>query len=192
MIYLYCLKQDDSIKYIGLTNNPKTRQAQHARKKPSPHSFHVLESFDDVAVASRREVELIEQHNTTLTGWNISPGGDYEGASGYERKGIGGVPKGTSTWNKGKHGCFSEETIRRFREVRKGRIHSSKVTPQLVSEIRKRFKEHPPIDCVGSTGPNGRLLTQERAFSNLYFADYGLTNINLYNIVSGKSWKNIN
>lgn len=190
MIYLYCLKQENTIKYIGLTANTRTRERQHRKKKPSPHTFHVLETFDDVQQASDREAELIRQYNTLSEGWNISPGGDYAGASGYFRKGIGGAKKGSDAWNKGIKGCFSEETIRHFSEVRRGKIHSSKVTMEIVETIRKRFTEHPQIDGVGLTAPNGKILTQERAFANLYHAEYGLTNINLYNIVSGKSWKN--
>jgi len=177
--------------YIGLTNNPDVRETTHKRKKP-PHTFTVLENIiENVAEATERERELIEEYETYLYGWNNSPGGEYEQNSGYNRKGIGGVKKGQTPWNKGKSGCFSEETIQKMRDTRKGVRHSSKLTESKVKLIRKEFQEHPTISGVGEVQGNGIKLTQERAFANKYHSKYGITNINLYNIITGKSWKNI-
>lgn len=72
MFYLYCLKQNQEVKYFGITINPKKRKNDHKRKKP-PHIFEVLESFDTAKKATNREEELIEIYKTTQTGWNISP-----------------------------------------------------------------------------------------------------------------------
>jgi len=195
MIYLYALQVQNTIKYIGLTSNPSIREKQHRRKKPNPHIFSVLETFDDgfVTIAAKRETELIEKYDTFFSGWNKSPGGEYESSSGYNRKGIGGVKKGSITWNKGKKGCFSEETIQKFCSKRKGVVHSSKVDETTVREIRQRFVKYSPSNSVtmGMNMPNGRKLSKEREFANLYHEEYKITNTNLYNIVSGKSWKNI-
>lgn len=188
MIYLYLLKQDDQIKYVGLTIDPEKRKNSHRSRKPK-HDFVVVEEYKDVDVATTRERELIEEYSTMRPkGWNISPGGEYKTASGYCRKGIGGAKKGRIPWNKGKTGCFGEETIQRMKKVRKGIAHSDKFS-HLIPEIMKRFNSHPPIDGVGKNGSNGRLLTQERAFAKLYAAEYGMTPAHLWNILTGKAWK---
>ena len=190
MIYLYSLKQKDKTMYIGLTNNPDVRKTTHKRKRP-PHTFTILENIEDVTEATERERELIEEYETYLSGWNKSPGGEYEQNSGYDRKGIGGVKKGQIPWNKGKSGCFSEESIQKMKNTRKGVRYSSKLNESKVKDIRKEFLEHPTINGVGEVQGNGIKLTQERAFANKYHSNYGITNINLYNIIIGKSWKNI-
>ena len=103
MIYLYYLYQDDKIKYVGLTKNIKNRQRAHQKIKP-PHTFVLVESFSDVSTASDAEIYHIQKNNTYQDGWNQSPGGEYKNSSGYNRKKIGGVKKGTTPWNKGKKG----------------------------------------------------------------------------------------
>jgi len=191
MFYLYCLKQNQEVKYFGITINPKKRKNDHKRKKP-PHIFEVLESFDTAKEATNREEELIEIYKTTQIGWNISPGGEYDGNSGYCRKGIGGAKKGRVPWNAGKKGCFSEDTIKQMIEVRRGRIFSSKFTTSIIVSIRERFENHQQMDGVGTVQPNGMRLTQERAFAKEYSKHYGMTTTNLFNIVTGKSWLNTN
>jgi hypothetical protein len=192
MIYLYCLKQNNKIKYIGLTKNPRKREMDHKNQKPSPHKFIILENFKNIQVAAKREFDLISEYSTINNGWNISPGGEYYKNSGYKRTGIGGQKKGCIPWNKGVKNCFSKDTINRMKNVRKGVIHSSKVTADVVLEIRKKFKNHPTINNVGNVMKNGRILTQHRAFSELYYKDYNITAVNLYNIIKRKSWTQIN
>jgi hypothetical protein len=193
MIYVYSLDQENVKKYIGLTKNPSVRKNYHRRKKPA-HVFNILEIYENITDAGNRERELIKEYNTVHNGWNISPGGEYVKFSGYNRKGIGGVKKGTIPWNKGKKNCFSDETIKRFREKRKGIRYNkhTKVTRELVDEIRKIYASHDIIDGVGTVQKNGVVLTQARAFSNLYHKNYKITAVNLYNIITNKSWKNVN
>lgn len=192
MIYLYCLKQENNIKYIGLTKNPSVRKNYHKRKKP-PHNFEIIESIEDINKAGIKERELIKELNTIANGWNISPGGEYVKFSGYNRKGIGGVKKGTIPWNKGVNNCFSEETIKKFKQTRKGIRYNkhTKVNKDIVSDIRKIFSTHEILPNVGKIQKNGVILTQERAFSKLYHKKYGITDVNLYNIITNKSWNNI-
>lgn len=190
--YIYCLMvENDKIQYIGITIKPPVRESEHKRTKP-PHIFKILEESEDVKTASLIEESLVTKHNTYVDGWNKPPGGDYFRNSGYRRKGIGGVKKGTSPWNKGKINCFSEKTIKKFKQARKGKIHSSKLSENTIKEIRSRFDNHPTIDKVNSISPNGIKLTQERAFSNTYCSEYNITATNLHNIIIGKSWKNLN
>ena len=191
MIYIYSLIYQNKISYVGITKNPKVRKQQHKREKPLPHEFKIIESVDDVQTATEREISLIEKYNTIINGWNISPGGDYALNSGYKRTGIGGVKMGQTPWNKGKSGCFSNETIDAMKKTRAGRIFSSKVNEDIVKQIRERFVNHPIIEGVGKIQPNGKVLTQQRAFSNKYHKEYNITNISLYNIMIGKSWSKI-
>lgn len=187
MVYLYLLKQESVVKYVGLTINPPKRKNDHRRKKPT-HEFVIFETHEDPAIASSREREMIKAFNTMIpNGWNLSPGGEYEMASGYSRKGIGGAKKGRVPWNKGKTGCFSEETISKMQRKRKGKAHTQKFLP-LVESILERFKNHPKMSGVGKGGPNGVVLTQERAFAKMYAAEYGMSVANLRNIVMGKTW----
>lgn len=187
MIYLYLLKQDSIVRYVGLTKNPRNRKSAHRSRKP-PHKFEILEKHDDVEFASKREQELIIKYSTQVpNGWNVSSGGEYEQCSGYFRKGIGGEKKGRIPWNKGKAGCFSEDTIKQMRKCRRGVAHSNKFL-HLVPMILEKFDQHPKIENVGERSANGVVLTQERAFAKMYANDYGMTAANLWKIVTRKSW----
>jgi len=111
--------------------------------------------------------------------------------SGYSRKGIGGVKKGTKAWNRGMKGCFSEETIARWSAKRKGVRHSSKVDIDTVREIRKLYDEQPHIDGVGEIQGNGRAMSYVQGFCKTYHNDYGLTLQGLKKIVLNGSWKDV-
>jgi hypothetical protein len=186
-VYLYALLQDQIVKYVGLTKNPQSRKQNHRKKKPK-HNFVVLGEFSDVSEATEQERRLIQEYATVEYGWNKSPGGEYETNSGYSRKGIGGVPKGTVPWNKGISNCFEKSLIEKFKQDRKGVVFNSKLSPDKVQEIRLRFEQHEPIHGVGIVSKNGKPLTQERLFSKKYHDKYGITEANLYKIVRGKSW----
>lgn len=113
----------------------------------------------------------------------------YRIQKGKRRPGIGGVKKGTIPWNKGKQNCFSEESIAKMSNTRKGRIFFSKFSKDMIENIRKDFTTHSTICGVGTKQKNGMILTQERAFSKLYSTKYHTTSNNLHNIITGVSWK---
>lgn len=186
-VYLYVLLQDEVVKYVGLTKNPQSRKQNHRKKKPT-HDFVVLQKFLDVSEATEQEQRLIQEYSTVEDGWNKTYGGEYAANSGYSRKGIGGVPKGTVPWNKGVANCFDKSLVERFKRERKGVIFSSKLSLTKVQEIRVRFEQHEPIQGVGVVSKNGKPFTQERLFSRKYHEEYGITEANLYKIVRGKSW----
>ena len=187
--YIYSL-ETDRIQYIGITTQPSIRKSEHKRTRPL-HILKILEESEDIKIASSIEESLVTKYNTYIDGWNKTPGGDYFRNSGYNRKGIGGVKKGTIPWNKGKLNCFSEETIKKFKQTRKGKMYSSKLSENTIKEIRLRFSNHPTIDKVNTISPNGVKLTQERAFANTYYSEYSITATNLHNIIIGKSWKTL-
>jgi len=92
-------------------------------------------------------------------------------------------------WIKGKH--HSEETKRRWSEMRRGRIHSSKIKLDDVKRIRSMYEDTPPIPGVGVKQKNGRILSYERGFSNTFHTMFGITDVNMYNIVTRRSWVNV-
>lgn len=99
IIYLYTLKFNTKIVYVGLTKSPKQRKWTHARNWPD-HEFNIIGEFTDINDARKAEIENITEHDTFVSGWNKSRGGDYLTGSS-DRRGIGGVKKGTVPWNKG-------------------------------------------------------------------------------------------
>lgn len=107
---------------------------------------------------------------------------------GKKRPGVGGAKPGRIPWNKGIINCFSQATIDKMKSTRSGRVFYSKLTKEDVSKIRDRFIKHKQIHGVGLKQKNGRVLTQERAFSNLYHKDYGISAVGLFNIVKGLCW----
>jgi len=108
---------------------------------------------------------------------------------GKKRPGVGGRKKGSIPWNKNKKNCFTPDTILKMSTKRKNKIHSSKLSIEKIKEIRNHFKTHKIIEKVGTKMKNGRYLTQERAYSQLYYKQFNITSVNLYNIVKGLSWK---
>lgn len=187
--YIYCLKdKTDTVMYVGQTINPNERKGCHKRKKPK-HTFRVLKVIDDRIKARDTEIDLIRKYNTFVDGWNKSPGG--EGFENYSRKGIGGVKRGNVPWNKGKKNCFSEETINKMSDKRKGVVHSSKVNPEIVKDIRKLYYSKPLIDSVGEIQKNGKPMSYVQAFCKKYHTHYGISINGLKKIVLKETWKDV-
>lgn len=182
------ISKSGNIRYIGQTQDTKTRQRDHKRSRP-PHEFKILMETDDPEEAKKIEIELISKHNTYKKGWNKSPGG--EGFEGYSRKGIGGVKKGNVPWNKGKKNAFSEKTKENWSKKRKGIIHSSKLNEEQVREIRKLYESKPFIDGVGNKSKNGKILTYDRLFSKKYHSFYNVTEQNILKIINKKAWNDV-
>lgn len=182
MVYLYYLKQQDRVMYVGLTISPLDRESKHRRNKP-PHRFEIIESFESEKDAASAERDHIKKHQTVKNGWNISPGGEYAKFSGYSRKGIGGQKKGCIPWNKGRPGCFSEEAIQKMCEVRKGRVFSSKIKSDELKQLKELYDSRPHIPEANTKSANGKILTYERAFSKKYASQYRVTPENIYRII---------
>lgn len=186
MIYLYQLICDGRVMYAGLTKNPTVRKSDHKRTKP-PHTFCVVGEFNCVNDASYAERNMIAELLLVQRGWNKSPGGDYEGNSGYQRHGIGGVKKGTLPWNYKRRGVFSEETRRAWSKKRKGRVHSSKLTSDQWEEIKMLYRQRPQVEGSNTKSKNGKLLPYKRAFANAIAPRYDVTSANIYRIIKNES-----
>jgi hypothetical protein len=189
MYYIYILKEDNQIKYVGQTINPTKRKCSHRNTKRS-HTFEIIFETADKEIAKQKEIEYISNFNTYLNGWNKSPGG--EGFENYERKGIGGVKKGSIPWNKNKSGCFSEDTIEHFSKVRKGKVWKPpKLTEDDVKNIRDLYTNKINISGVGIKSKNGKEMSYEQAFSIKYSEIYNTTKENIRRIIERKTWKNV-
>lgn len=190
-IYLYHLEQDNEVKYVGLTINKDERANTHRRHKPT-HTFLVKDCFDDAKQAANNEIKHIEKYQTFYNGWNKTKGGEGYEMGLVDRKGIGGVKKKTTPWNKGKKNCFSEDTIKKFKKIRKGKIHSSKLNKKIVKEIRAFYDKKPKVNFeVDKVMGNGKKMSYEQAFSKTYCTTYGITSNGLKKIIERKSWINV-
>lgn len=186
MYYIYTLKQDNIVKYVGQTINPIKRKCAHKNIREL-HNFEIIFSTEDRNLAKQKEIELIKEYNTYYDGWNKSPGG--EGFEDYSRKGIGGVKKGYVPWNKNKTGCFSEDTISHFSKIRKGKIWKpTKLNASIVIELRKLYDEKIEIDGVGKKMKNGKYLSYTQAFSIKYAEVYNTSKENIRRIIERKTW----
>lgn len=189
MYYIYVLKESETIKYVGQTIDPIKRKCSHRNTRKS-HTFEIIFETEDKEIAKQKEIEYISRFNTYINGWNKSPGG--EGFENYERKGIGGVKKGFIPWNKNKSGCFSEDTLKHFSEIRKGKVWKpSKLTSDDVKTIREIYEKKIDIPGVGIRMKNGRDMSYEQAFSIKYSSIYNTTKENIRRIIERKTWKNV-
>ena len=179
---------DGKVKYVGQTQNLDSRRREHKRNKP-PHKFEISEQIDISEKAKEAEIFHIEKFDTFKNGWNKSTGG--EGFDDYERKGIGGAKKGTIPWNKGVKNCFSEETIEKMSNSRKGRVFSRKINDDQIREIRKLYNEKPELQNVGAIMKNGKRLSYIQAFCKEYAKDYNLTPQGIKRIILKECWTNV-
>ena len=189
MYYIYFLKDlDGKVKYVGQTQNLDSRKREHKRNKP-PHTFEINEQIDIPERAKEKEIFYIEKFDTFKNGWNKSTGG--EGFDSYERKGVGGVKKGNIPWNKGIKDCFSEETIKKMSNSRKGRVFSRKINDEQIREIRKLYNEKPNLQNVDVVMKNGRKLSYIQAFCKEYAKDYNLTPQGIKRIILKECWTDV-
>lgn len=189
MYYIYFLRDlSGTIKYVGQTKNLNTRKREHKRNKP-PHTFEISEQIKISEEAKKAEIFYIEKFDTFKNGWNKSTGG--EGFGNYERKGIGGVKKGNTPWNKGVKNCFSEETIEKMRTTRKGRVFSRKLTDDQIKEIKNLYSEQPELQNVGMVMKNGKRLSYIQAFCKKYAEKYSITPQGMKKIITNECWSNV-
>lgn len=193
MYYLYYLKEEGKIQYVGLTKNINDRKRQHKKTKPI-HEFCVIEEFEDVREASVIEREHIEKHNTYVVGWNKSPGGEYLQCSGYIRKNIGGVKKGTTPWNKGKKGykIHNEISLQKLSKNNTGENNpKAKLNESDVVNIISLYKQKPFMDNVGVVMQNGIKMSYDRSFSHVLSKTYSVTPENITRIIKKRSWLSV-
>ena len=108
------------------------------------------------------------------------------------KKKIGLKSLGRVGWNKGMTNCYSEETIQKMRDTRKGICYCKpKLNEEIVKEILILYKERPELDGVGEVLKNGKILLYKRAFAKTYHDKYNITVVQLQNIITRKAWPNV-
>lgn len=107
--------------------------------------------------------------------------------AGKKRPGVGGVKKGTVPWNKGIRGCYSEATIAKLKQTRAGKRYGQlKISDETCTMLLALFNSSGEIEGEGRKAANGRILTRERLFAKQHHKTYGVTETQLYNIITGK------
>ena len=136
--------------YIGQTIDEEGRFKRHIddgiNKRDNTH-FHralrkygldnwvycVLESNILRVNLNRKEIDWIEYYDSYYNGYNMTLGGDGRLCN-----------KGKIAWNKGKHGIYSEETLKKLSESHKGYQHAEE-TKNKISEASKILWQNPEI-----------------------------------------------
>jgi len=112
--------------------------------------------------------------------------------TGVKRPGVGGVKKGTVSWNKGMSGYkinLTEEGKKRKIEATK---RNSKISDTDAVKIRSDFVHKVEIinPDIGKIKQNGKMFTYERAFCVEYSKKYNVTEQYIFRILRGQS-KNV-
>lgn len=155
------------------------------------HNNNDLVNLQLVSIREHLQIHLNQQDwfAAALIAKRLGRGSNYisELQRGKKRPGIGGVKKGNVPWNKDKKGCFSEKTISKFKQTRKGKRYGIvKITDEQCLRIVELYKLQEPIQDVGTKMGNGKTLTYERAFAKKYCKEYGVTEVQIYNIITGR------
>ena len=146
--------------YVGQTVNPEGRFNCHIdraiNKKDKTYFYNSirkygLENFvyciieDNVLRdnLNMKEQEWIEYYDSFYCGYNMTAGGNQTIFSEEFKEKMSEVNKGRIPWNKGKHGIYSEETLKKLSKSLKGKPgywtnkHLSEETKKKLSESLK-------------------------------------------------------
>jgi hypothetical protein len=123
---------------------------------------------------------------------NMSPEYISKIQTGVKRPGVGGVKKGTVSWNKGLNGYkinLTEDGKKRKIEATK---RNSKISDSDAVGIRLDFQQKIEIinPDIGKIKRNGKMFTYERAFCVEYSKKYNVTEQYIFRILRGTS-KNV-
>lgn len=202
-------RKSDGLIYIGTTNTKcfNTRMSGHRiskRFENDSFTIEILEKSSDPSIHDLEE-KYIEQYDSFHNGLNESIDGKGNHLTsnftteGYKfsdesRKKMSEVKKGCIPWNKGKKNCFSEETIKKFSRIRKGKQWKpTKLNEDDVLQIRKRYDEgecgdHPDIGIILKSGYK---QTRFNIFCKFISQEYSCTENNIKNIIKRKTWKHV-
>jgi hypothetical protein len=155
------------------------------------HSNNHVDNLKLVTIKEHLSIHL-EQGDwfaAALIAKRIGLGPDYSSSlqRGKKRPGVGGVKKGNVPWNKGKKGCFNDNTIQAFKKTRKGKRYGKiKVSDEMCLDILRLYNQKPFLEGEGTKAANGKVLSYERLFSKKYHLEYNITEAQLFNILTGK------
>lgn len=209
---VYKLIRNDGLSYIGITDNLDKRFREHSHSLRFNGNIIACELlyYGSYDVCQLLEPSFILEHDTFSSGLNMTEDGRGKSNttkfstlglmhSNETRKKLSETAKlsfqnGRQMWNAG-GGKFNAASIEKMSRTRRGNIYSSKLSIKDVRTIRQMFvwsQHFGMLNDVGAVQRNGRKLTAERAFVKQYKSflqeRYGITDIQLYNIVAEKSW----
>lgn len=155
------------------------------------HSNNDIDNLSLVTIREHLDIHLKQEDwfAAALIAKRIGMGPEYSSnlQRGKKRPGVGGAKKGNIPWNKGVEGCFNEHTIESFRKTRAGKRYGRlKVTDDDCAKILVEFNQKPILEGVGQKAANGKIITYERMFSKKYHESYGITEAQMYNIITGR------
>ena len=87
---------------------------------------------------------------------------------------------------------YSEETIEKFREIRKNKRHSSKLTKEDVIYIKKQYYDKVNLEeqhKIGTVGRHGRLFGYTSIFCHEYGRKFNVTSACIRKIIKNETWK---
>tara|TARA_Y100000296_G_scaffold75108_1_gene94404 strand:- start:40 stop:684 length:645 start_codon:yes stop_codon:yes gene_type:complete len=208
MKYLvYLITRDDGKQYIGTTNTSRLKNRMnehkiHKRFRNHIFDFIVLEQYDNYLACVNSETEYIKKYDTFYNGLNDTwSGKGYNHNSpnfttlGYkftdeQRKRVG-RKKGSIPWNKGKKNCFSNETIKKMSDARKGKFHREcKLSEKEYKKLLTLYKERPYLLGVGEIQRNGKPMSYTQKFSLTYAEEFGVSPNAIRQYIVGKTRKN--
>lgn len=212
---VYKLTRSDGKIYIGITEKHRFKKRINEHKvttKFKGYGFfsEILEENPNYDYICKKEEEYIKLYDSYFNGLNNTLSGkgqsDSVGRPKFTTKGFKfseeSKKKMSETrkrlfaegklkaWNKGQVGCFSSESLQKMSHNNKVRRHS-KLTKEEVTEILEIYFLKPKIEGVGKPSKNGRPMSYDVAFSNLYAPKYNVTPNNIKNIIQGKNWKDV-
>jgi group I intron endonuclease len=159
--------------------------------------WEVLCECDSKEELDEMEFHYIKQYNSfSPNGYNLTLGGDF-GTYGWvpseeTRQNMRNARKNFIPWNKGKKNCYSNETIEKIRQAKKGKVAYTKISEEDVREILDLFfKKNLNLSTVGKIMRNGRRMSYKRALSLLINESYGVTVKCIEKIIDGETWKNV-
>jgi hypothetical protein len=201
---IYLLTRDDGPQYVGTTDtdNFKNRMQQHKQSdRFNGHAFEcqIVAQDPNISIHDLEEsyIELLDTFENGLNSSKDGKGNHHAPNfttremkhSEETKKKMSDAKKGKPTWNKGKTGCFSDETLKQMSEQRKGIRHSSKLTGVQVKHIRDLYTMQPAIAGVREVQRNGRRMSYVQAFCKKYANDYNITPACMKRVVLHETWK---
>ena len=149
--YLYYLTdENDKVHYVGITTNVKRRMNSHKKDKP-PHTFELIEHFDNPEDAGLAEQNHIMRHDTFENGWNKTIGGDRFLSDEHHPSyihGMSGTPEYYRQWEV----KWQERNKRRRKEYRKknrdkisesGKIYYQNNKDRIKANVKKWAANNP-------------------------------------------------
>lgn len=154
------------------------------------HNNNDLSNLQLVTIREHLKIHLDQEDwfAAALIAKRLGLGPDYSSKlqTGKKRPGIGGVKKGTIPWNKNKKNCFSEHTIQKMKDYRKGKRHNCKLDDETCKKILNLYNVKPHIEGVGEKSKNGKILSYDTAFAKKYHKQYDVSDKQILNIIQGK------